>query len=111
MIASSREIRHADASVSKAGRNCGSLARLSAILAVMVQEDLIAHDFLREHASGGTALFDVLRAIPVADYCARSGLAEDQVREVAQRIAYATGGVSVLEDLGIEMAPHSTLNS
>src|SRR6202021_380137 len=81
------------------------------ILAIMEQEDLIAHDFLREHASGGAALFDVLRTIPIADYCARSGLAEELVREVARRIARATGGVSVLEDLGIEMAPHSTLNS
>src|SRR5271166_2548135 len=81
---------------------------LSAILAVMVQEDLIAHDFLREHASGGAELFDALPAIPVADYCARAGLAEEQVREVARRIARATGGVSVIEDLGIEMAPHST---
>jgi anaerobic selenocysteine-containing dehydrogenase len=84
---------------------------LSAILAVMVQEDLLAHDFLRAHASGGADLFDALGAIPVTDYCARAGLAEEQVREVARRIARATGGVSILEDLGIEMAPHSTLNS
>ncbi len=34
---------------------------LSAILAVMVQEDLLAHDFLREHATGGADLFDALR--------------------------------------------------
>jgi anaerobic selenocysteine-containing dehydrogenase len=84
---------------------------LSAILAVMVQEDLLAHDFLREHAAGGAELFDVLREIDIADYCARAGLLEVQVREAARRIARATGGVSVLEDLGIEMAPHSTLNS
>jgi anaerobic selenocysteine-containing dehydrogenase len=84
---------------------------LSAILAVMVQEDLLAHDFLREHAAGGAELFDVLRKIDIADYSARAGLPEVQVREVARRIARATGGVSVLEDLGIEMAPHSTLNS
>jgi anaerobic selenocysteine-containing dehydrogenase len=84
---------------------------LSAILAVMVQEDLLAHDFLREHAAGGAELFDVLREIDIADYCARAGVPEVQVREVARRIARATGGVSVLEDLGIEMAPHSTLNS
>ncbi len=84
---------------------------LSAILAVMVQEDLIAHDFLREHATGGADLFDALRQVPIADYCARAGLTEDLVREVARRIARATGGVSVIEDLGIEMSPHSTLNS
>jgi anaerobic selenocysteine-containing dehydrogenase len=83
---------------------------LSAILAVMLEEDLIAHEFLREHATGGADLFEVLRQVPIADYCARAGLTEQQVREVARRIARAAS-VSVLEDLGIEMAPHSTLNS
>ncbi|MDB5108337.1 MAG: molybdopterin oxidoreductase [Candidatus Binatus sp.] len=83
---------------------------LSAILAVLVQEDLINHEFLLAHASGGPALFDALREVPVTDYCARAGLKEDQVREVARRIARAAS-VSILEDLGIEMSLHSTLNS
>ncbi len=83
---------------------------LSAILGVMVQENLVNQEFLTAHASGGSALFDALRKIPVADFCARAGVAEDLVRTVARRIARAAS-VSVLEDLGIEMAPHSTLNS
>lgn len=83
---------------------------LSAILGVLVQEDLIAHQFLREHASGGDALFDALRRVPIADYCARAGVPEELVREVARRIARASS-FSIAEDLGIEMAPHSTLNS
>ncbi len=83
---------------------------LSAILAVLVQEDLIDHEFLREHASGGGALFDALREVAVGGYCARAGVAEELVREVARRIARAAS-VSILEDLGIEMAPHSTLDS
>ncbi|HYL59258.1 MAG TPA: molybdopterin-dependent oxidoreductase, partial [Candidatus Acidoferrales bacterium] len=83
---------------------------LSAILGVMVQESLVNQEFLTEHASGGAALFDALRKIPVADFCTRAGVAEDLVRTVARRIARASS-VSVLEDLGIEMAPHSTLNS
>ena len=36
---------------------------------------------------------------------------EDEVRHVARVIGRATGGVSIFEDLGIQMAPHSTLNS
>ncbi|MDO8432805.1 MAG: molybdopterin-dependent oxidoreductase [Candidatus Binatus sp.] len=83
---------------------------LSAILATLVQEDIVNHDFLREHASGGALLFDVLRNIPIAEYSARAGVAENLVREVARRIARAAS-VSILEDLGIEMSPHSTLNS
>ena len=33
------------------------------------------------------------------------------MRRVASVIGRATGGVSIFEDLGIQMAPHSTLNS
>jgi formate dehydrogenase len=51
-----------------------------------------------------------LRAVPVADYCARAGVPEATLREVARRIAGAAS-VSILEDLGIQQAPHSTLDS
>jgi anaerobic selenocysteine-containing dehydrogenase len=83
---------------------------LSAILGVLVQEDLINQDFLRGRTSNGAPVLAMLREVPVADYCARSGVAEDLVREVARRIARAAS-VSIYEDLGIQMAPHSTLNS
>ena len=33
------------------------------------------------------------------------------MRRAARVIGTATGGVSIYEDLGIQMAPHSTLNS
>jgi anaerobic selenocysteine-containing dehydrogenase len=83
---------------------------LSAILGVLVQEDLVDHAFLAEHASHGEPLFEALREIDVADYCARAGVPEDLVREVARRIGRAAS-VSIFEDLGIQQAPHSTLNS
>jgi anaerobic selenocysteine-containing dehydrogenase len=83
---------------------------LSALLGVLVEEDLVDHDFLRDHTTNGETLFPALRAIPVADYCARAGVAEDLVRTVARRIARASS-VSIFEDLGIQQAPHSTLNS
>ena len=51
-----------------------------------------------------------LATIPIADYCARAGVAEADVRAVARRIARAAS-VSIFEDLGIQQAPHSTLNS
>src|SRR5262249_3333001 len=80
------------------------------MLGVLVQEDLIDHDFLRDHTGNGDALFDALRAVPVADYCARAGVSETMVREVARRIARAAS-VSIFADLGIQMNRHSTLNS
>jgi anaerobic selenocysteine-containing dehydrogenase len=83
---------------------------LSAMLAVLVEEDLVDGDFLAAHAGDGRALFDALADVPVADYCARAGVEESLVREAARLIGRAES-VAVVEDLGIEMAPHSTLNS
>ncbi|MCP5041398.1 MAG: molybdopterin-dependent oxidoreductase, partial [bacterium] len=83
---------------------------LSAMLGTLVQEDLVDRKFLDEHASGGEELFAALAEVPIADYCERSGVDEDLVRRAARRIAQAESA-AVLEDLGIEMAPHSTLNS
>ena len=83
---------------------------LAAMLAVLVQEQLVHDEFLTEHAGDGRALFDALAAVPIADYCGRAGLDEALVRGAARRIA-AAESVAVVEDLGIEMAPHSTLNS
>ena len=83
---------------------------LSALLAVLIEEDLLDHRFLAEHTTNGDRLFELLRAVPVADACARCGVGEELVRTVARRIAGAAS-VSIFEDLGIQQAPHSTLNS
>ena len=83
---------------------------LGALLGVLVQEDLIDHAFLAEHATGTDVLLGTLRDVPVADWCARAGVSEATVRDVARRIARASS-VSTFEDLGIQQAPHSTLNS
>ncbi len=84
---------------------------LAALLAVVVQEDLVDHAFLDQRTTGFDTVRDALSAIDVADYAARAGVPEAQVREVARRIAGATGGVATYEDLGVQQAPHSTLNS
>jgi anaerobic selenocysteine-containing dehydrogenase len=83
---------------------------ISAILGVLLQEDLINHGFIRAHVSNEDEVVRAGNEVPVADYCARCGVAEETVRAVARRIARAQS-VSILEDLGIQMAPHSTLNS
>src|SRR5208282_251888 len=41
---------------------------LAAILGVLVQEDLVNHDFIGERAQNGDELIAVLREVPVADY-------------------------------------------
>ena len=83
---------------------------LAALLGVLVQEELLDEHFLADHARDGEALFSELERIPVADYCRRAGVEESLVRAVARRLAGAAS-VSILEDLGIQQAPHSTLNS
>ena len=83
---------------------------LAAILGVLVQEDLISHEYIRDRTQNSDELIAALNEVPVADYCGRAGVDETLVREVARRIARASS-VSVYEDLGIEQSLHSTLNS
>ena len=84
---------------------------LAALAGVIVQEDLIAHTWLAAHAAGVEDTLEALAAVPVADYCARSGIDELLVRSAARRIAGAAGGVAFFEDLGVQMNRHSTLVS
>jgi anaerobic selenocysteine-containing dehydrogenase len=83
---------------------------LSALLAVLVQEDLVDHAFLRDRTSKFEPVREALSQIPIADYAARAAVPEPLVREVARRIARAES-VSTFEDLGLQQSPHSTLSS
>jgi anaerobic selenocysteine-containing dehydrogenase len=83
---------------------------LTALAAVLVQENLIAADWLAEHANGLDAVVDVLQQVPVAGYCAVSDVDETLVRAVAARVA-AADSVAVFEDLGVQMNRDSTLVS
>ena len=83
---------------------------LSALLAVLVTESLVDAEFLSAHTSGYAELKAALLQVDVAASCEKAGVPEAQVRAVARRIASAKS-VSILEDLGIQQAPHSTLNS
>jgi len=83
---------------------------LSALLGVLVQEDLVDHAFLEGRTTSYDSVREAFAAIPVADYCARAGVAEALVREAARRIARAKS-VATFEDLGVQQSPHSTLCS
>ena len=84
---------------------------LGALLAVLVDEDLLAQQYLAERASGLDELVAELRRIPIASWCDRAGVPEADVREAARRVAAARHGVSIFEDLGIQQGLHSTLCS
>ena len=83
---------------------------LAAILGQLVQEDLIDHHWLTERAQEHSEVINTLIDIPVADYAKFAGIPLGQIKEVTE-ILGKTESLSVLEDLGIEMAPNSTLNS
>ncbi len=83
---------------------------LSAIGAVMVEENLLATEWLKTNAIGVEETVAAFSEVPIAEFAKRCGIAEDRIREVTRRLA-AAKSVSVFEDLGIEMAPHSTLVS
>jgi anaerobic selenocysteine-containing dehydrogenase len=83
---------------------------LTAMAAVLVEEDLLDHAWLSEHASGLEEVVATLRTVPVARYAAISGISENTVRDTARRIATASS-VGVLEDLGVQMNRDSTLVS
>ncbi|MFA7280380.1 MAG: molybdopterin-dependent oxidoreductase [Sterolibacterium sp.] len=83
---------------------------LASMVAVIVQEDMVAHEWLGAHADGLAEVMLHFARLPIADYCARSGVSEDLVRSTARRIAKANS-VSSFEDLGVQMNRHSTLVS
>jgi anaerobic selenocysteine-containing dehydrogenase len=83
---------------------------LAAMVAVLVQEDLVDHAFLSEHVSGANAVLTAFAEVDVARYAGYCGVEEDLLRAASRRIAGATS-VSAFEDLGIQQAPNSTLCS
>ena len=83
---------------------------LAALVAVLVQEDLVDHEFLARHTTGADAVLARLAEVDVASYSAACGVGEGLIRAAARRIGNATS-VSVFEDLGVQQAPNSTLCS
>ena len=83
---------------------------IAAILAIMVRDDLIDHDFVAGHLDDAEPVLAALRAVPIEDYAERCDVPLEQLTAVAERIGRAKS-VASFEDLGIEQAPHSTLVS
>ncbi|MBW2371204.1 MAG: molybdopterin-dependent oxidoreductase [Deltaproteobacteria bacterium] len=83
---------------------------LAAMIGVLVQEDLLARDWLAEHSEGLDQVVPHFAALDVARYCEACGVPEEQVRGAARRIARAES-TAIYEDLGVQMNRHSTLVS
>lgn len=83
---------------------------LSALLGVIVQEDLVDHAFLAAHATGVDPVQSELRELSVPALCLASGVPEALVRRAARVIAGARSMAS-FEDLGVQMNRASTVVS
>ena len=83
---------------------------LAAMLGVLVQEELIAGEWLALHANGLGEVLPHFAELPIAKYCEACGVPEELVRKAARRIASAAS-VASFEDLGVQMNRHSTLVS
>lgn len=83
---------------------------LAALVGVLVQEDLVDHQFLEAHASGVEPVLAAFAELDVPRYAGYCGVEEELIRAASRRIAEAQS-VSAFEDLGIQQAPNSTLSS
>lgn len=83
---------------------------LAAMDAVLVEEDLIDHEFARRHLTGLESLLEELRRVDIAAYAETCGVDEDLIRRAARRIGTAAS-VSTYEDLGVQQAPNTVLVS
>ncbi len=85
---------------------------LAALLAILVEENLVAGDFLETHAAAGELeqVVAALRQVSISLACQRCGLEEELVRRTARVIASARAFAS-FEDLGVQMNRDSTLVS
>ncbi len=83
---------------------------LAGMIAVMIQDGIIATAWLAEHTTGYESVLPHFASIDVAQYAAHCGVDEALLRRAAHTIATAES-VSMFEDLGVQMNIHSTLNS
>jgi anaerobic selenocysteine-containing dehydrogenase len=91
----------------KPGRDAWAL---TAILAHIIQQNKLPMDWLAEHTNGFEEVIAHISDIDVAAYAEFAGLTTEQIQETADTIAGAES-FALEEDIGIQMAPHSTLVS
>ncbi len=83
---------------------------LAALVKSMLDENLIDSRFIAEKVNGFNEMAAGFSGVDIARYAANCGVDIELIRRAARRIAGASS-VATFEDLGVQMAPHSTLNS
>ncbi|MEC8068215.1 MAG: molybdopterin dinucleotide binding domain-containing protein, partial [Actinomycetota bacterium] len=83
---------------------------LGAMLKILVTEDLADRTYLAERANRLDELEAMLAIVDLDEWADKAGVPLDQIRHATMTMAQAES-CAIFEDLGIQMAPHSTLNS
>jgi anaerobic selenocysteine-containing dehydrogenase len=83
---------------------------LGAMLKILVTEDLADRAYLAERANRLDELEAMLAIVDLDEWADKAGVPLDQIRHATMTMAQAES-CAIFEDLGIQMAPHSTLNS
>lgn len=83
---------------------------LSAMIAHIIQTGLVPEDWHAEHTSGFDAVQKRFENIDVDAYAEYAGIEPGLLKEAAEAVGKAETAASY-EDIGLQMAPHSTLNS
>lgn len=83
---------------------------LSAIIAHMVQTNKLPMAWLEQHSHKYQTVIDAFSDIPVDDFANFCGISPSQIKLTADTIAEAES-FALEEDIGVQMAPHSTLVS
>ena len=83
---------------------------LGAMLKILVTEDLADAEFLAERTNRLPELERLLATVNLDEWADKAGVPLAEIRHATQAIA-AAESCAIFEDLGIQMAPHSTLNS
>lgn len=83
---------------------------LGAMLKILVSENLADADFLAARANRLPELEALLETVDLDEWADKAGVPLAEIRHATTVIAQANS-CAIFEDLGIQMAPHSTLNS
>ncbi len=81
---------------------------MAALVASIVQQDKLPTAWLQAHTAGHERVIEAFRKIPVDEFARFAGIDPALIASTARVIADAQS-FALEEDLGIQMAPHSTL--
>ncbi len=83
---------------------------LAAMLWVLIDEGLVDQHFITANVNGFEQVLAAIARVDVDRFARNCGVDPELIRRAARLIGKASS-VAIFEDLGVQMAPHSTLNS